>query len=205
MQFTGGTTGLVTIEVPCGNYDCVTARDRQHTLRRTDEGFGISGTKYVADFTLATPAGDWLIGGNLNDDFWIDILDFGGFSSQWLTSPAPITSCAGVPTLHADINSDGIVNNIDFLFIRNNFLQGHEANCCGAAGSVASEMSAPVERISVRELHRQGLSDLATGDLNRDGWLDVLDIEAFMQGARPEPVQTLDAVKRATNREVSPR
>lgn len=207
MEFSGGTTGLVTLEVPCGNYDCATARDRQHTLRRTDEGFGISGTKYVAQFTLSPPEGDWLIGGNLNDDPWIDMLDFGGFSSQFLMHPGDIASCPVSPPLHSDINGDGVVDNMDFTFIRTNFLLGHEANCCGA-GSVASHADAPIDRISVRELHRRGLGEYAAGDLNGDGWLDLLDIEAFVSGVRPVPVKIspqASDLKRTTDRETAPR
>lgn len=207
MEFVGGNSGLVTIDVPCGNYDCATARDPQHTLRRTDEGFGISGTKYVASFTLSPPEGDWLIGGNLNDDAWIDMLDFGGFSSQFLTHPGAIATCPGSPSLHSDINGDGVVDNLDFTFIRTNFLLGHEANCCGA-GSVASQWSAPVERISIRELFRRGLSEYAAGDLNGDGWLDILDIEAFARGERPVPGPAPalpETQKTVTDRDIVPR
>lgn len=156
----------------------------------------------MADFT----SDDSLIGGNLNGDSFIDILDFGSFTSEYFTSPGTITSCPASPPRHADIDSNGTVNNVDFLFIRNNFLQGNEANCCGAGG-VASEAEVPVERISIRELHRLGLSDLATGDLNHDGWIDVQDIEAFARGVRPDPGQdppTLGGDKKATERSVSP-
>ena len=182
-----------TIEVPCGDYTCITARDTLHTLRRTDEDFGVIGTQYVADFT-GDPAGggDWLIGGNLNDDFWIDILDFGVYSWQWSVdydgNPADgsggNTNCTTTPYPHADVNGDSEVSSADFTFIQIHFWLGHEANCCGQLGFSGD---GPLTEISVEELRDLGLGHLSVGDLNGDGWLDMEDVSAFLQGVRPEP------------------
>ncbi len=45
----------------------------------------------------------------------------------------------------------------------------------------------PVTDISLRELRRRGLAHYSTADLNRDGRLNVDDIAAYLDGARPEP------------------
>ncbi|MEZ6082564.1 MAG: HYR domain-containing protein [Phycisphaerae bacterium] len=179
-----------TIDIPCGNYTCITARDELHTLRRTDlDDFGISGTEYVADFTAnGATDDDSLIGGNLNDDFFIDILDFGTFSAQWATTPSPDTPCP-VGGAHADINSDAIVDNNDFSFIQNNFLATHEANCCGALNREAGGFDGPVTDISIAELRRRGLGHLAVSDLNHDGRLNMDDVVEFANGARPQKLQ----------------
>jgi hypothetical protein len=188
--------GSAVIDVPCGNYTCITARDTLHTLRSTDDDdFGTSGAQYVADFT----GGDSLVGGNLNDDQYIDILDFGVFSFQFGASYGTGDTTCATAAPHSDISGDGDVDNLDFSFILNNFLKFHEANCCGAplrmasgglSGSMDPAMDAgPVTSITVRELRRRGLGHLVVGDLNRDGVLDVQDISAFMDGARPQPMQ----------------
>ncbi len=187
LTFVDGEATAALLAVPCGSYDCITARDRLHTLRRTSV-LGLSGTQYTADFTGdPTGGGDWLIRGNLNDDGWVDILDFGIFSYQFLINPTPgaDTTCA-TPPPHADLSGDGLVTTADFSAIQVNFLKGHEANCCGQPG--ADEMSGPVVAISVAQLQERGLGYLAVGDLNHDGWLDVQDIVAFLSGARPQPV-----------------
>jgi hypothetical protein len=187
LTFVDGQATAALLAVPCGSYDCITARDRLHTLRRTAT-LCVAGTQYTADF-IGDPAagGDWLIRGNLNDDGWVDILDYGVFSFQFLTNPTPgaATTCA-TPPPHADLSGDGLVTTADFSAIQVNFLQGHEANCCGQPAPGA--MSGPVLTISVAQLEERGLGYLAVGDLNHDGWLDAQDIVAFMHGARPEPV-----------------
>jgi len=63
MWFTDGSSHSV-VDVPCGTYDCSSARDRLHTLRRTDDEFGIVGTRYVTNYTTAGPTDDSLVGGN---------------------------------------------------------------------------------------------------------------------------------------------
>jgi hypothetical protein len=50
-----------------------------------------------------------------------------------------------------------------------------------------------VTRISIVELGQRGLAQLAAGDLNGDGWLDLKDLEAFKQGVRPQPMRKTDA------------
>ncbi len=200
LEFTGGLAHA-TLLVPCGNYTCITARDTLHTLRRTDESFGIVGTQYVADFTDKTSSGgddDRLIGGNLNDDFWIDILDFGVFSSQYATGYGTADTTCSTPYPHADINGNAVVDTPDFTFIQTNFLLGHQGNCCGAPGLRGGEGGdGPITRIHVKDVEARGLGHLSVADLNDDQWLDEADIAAFMLGARPQPRPVFEAGKKA--------
>jgi hypothetical protein len=181
LEFTDGLAGA-TLEVPCGVYTCITARDTLHTLRRTLDPLPIVGTQYVADFVTA---GKNLVGGNLNDDFWIDILDFGVFSWQWAVNYGSGDTDCDTPYPHADISGNGTVSTEDFTFIQINFLQGHEPNCCGMPGLRSTDDYGPVTEISVADLTAMGLWHLAAGDLNNDGWLDTADVAEFLMGARP--------------------
>ncbi len=198
LEFYGGWT-LASVDVPCGEFTCVTARDDLHTLRRTVDPIDIdvpNGT-YAASFVGVTDTD--LIGGNL--DSWnptghsdvIDILDFGVFMSRWGTIYGTGDTPCGTAAPHADINGDGLVDSIEFSFIQINFLKEQAPNCCGAPG-VTAACASPVTRISVKELLRTGRAELTIADLNHDGWVDMDDIAAFAQGVRPEP-----APKRATH------
>jgi hypothetical protein len=176
--FTGGLASDVLVLVPCGDWDCITARDRLHTLRRTLSPLTVSGTQYTASFTGA----EQLIGGNLNDSNIIDIFDFGLFASEFNNNYGTAdTNCATPPT-HADISGNGVVFVEDFTFITTNFLATSEPNCCGQPGIAGDEGETPVISISVAELQSMGLGHLAAGDVNGDGWLDPLDMQAFSDG-----------------------
>jgi hypothetical protein len=180
---------------------CLTARDQLHTLRSC-HFFGdddcVDGI-WSADFT-GDPffGGNWLLGGNL-DGFKkgnpnashnvIDILDFGMFSSQFLTSydsnldgEADGNTPCGTEGPHADINGDGVVDLVDFTFLSLNFLE-ESKDCC--FGSVAAAAPGPRTSISVRELRQIGMAELSVADLNGDGMVDLEDMAAFMRGDRP--------------------
>jgi cohesin domain-containing protein len=200
MTFTGGIA-TAAVEVPCGDYECIMARDTLHTLRKTDsDDFAIAGPNYTADFTVAG-GGDALIGGNLNDDDFIDILDFGIFIGQFGSTPGADTACGFVGP-HADITGDGTVGSGDFTFIQINFLEFSEAPCTGAplldggnnfAGNGNTlRRDRPVISISVDDLIAMGMADLAQGDLNHDGMLDESDVAAFMGGMRPDHIADID-------------
>jgi hypothetical protein len=173
------TVATVTIPVPAGDYECITARDPLHTLRSTDaDDFVDGGSEITADFTgPPSGGGDWLTGGNLNDDRFVDILDFGVFIGQYGQMPGSDTPCLTAGP-HADIGGDGLVDASDFNFVSINFLTGAEPNCCGLPDAVT-----PVERISIAELQATGRGELAIADLNGDGWLDQLDVVAYLNGA----------------------
>jgi T5SS/PEP-CTERM-associated repeat protein len=171
--------------VPCndgvGEWDCITARDRLHTLRRT-QGLVISGDQYLADFT----GSEALVGGNLNDDQFIDILDFGTYTSQFAMNVGADTTCATAAP-HADISGNGVVDTGDFTFIQINFLQLKEPDCdCSSPLTIGLRGEGPRSEISVAELIAMGLAELTVADLNLDGMLDVLDMVAFINGDRPQ-------------------
>jgi len=170
-----------TVELPCGDFNCITARDTLHTLRRTAT-LSIAGSEpaqYVADFS--TTSGNDLVGGNLNDDKFVDILDFGIFVGQFgVDYGSGNTSCA-TPFPHADISGNGTVGVEDFTFIAINFLDASDDNCCGALSATGG----PITRISRKRLRQMGLGHLMVADLNEDGWLDIQDIVEFINGGRP--------------------
>ena len=192
ITFVNGLASGVSISVPCGLYTCITARDALHTLRRTDlDNFGIVGSTYVADFTDNSGVGgddDRLVNGNLNDDDFIDIIDFGLFANRFGVTydsdgdlaPDGDTPC-GVFALHADISGDGLTSAADFTFIQINFFTARDANCCGLPGRGGQ----PLSEISVTQLRKMGLGRLRVADLNGDGVLDQLDVVEFLNGARP--------------------
>src|SRR5262249_54826868 len=156
-----------------------------HTLRsRQDTLVAISApTHYSADFTgkrADEPAGDpcappspgsghRLVGGNLNDDPYIDILDFGTWAGQYNAiypsggPPSGNTTC-GQYALNADISGDGHVDTGDFGFIAINFLMFREDNCCMqpnfATRPDGSRQAGPIMSISVAELRRRGLGHM---------------------------------------------
>lgn len=195
LTFVNGLASNAVLTVPCGVYDCITARDKLHTLRRTDlDNFGVVGTQYVADFTDRTGVGgddDSLVGGNLNDDAYIDILDFGVYVWQYALhypgSPLPDsgdTTCS-TPYPHADISGDGYVHTGDFSFIQINFLKLRDPNCCTGALRASGEMDQARSSVSVAQLKAEGQGNLAVSDLNLDGVVDQKDIADWLMGARP--------------------
>ncbi len=179
-----------------GNWDCITAWDQLHTLRSCYL-FGAgdcSGGSLSATFR-GDPAfgGNWLIGGNL--DGWkknlagsepsiytIDVLDYGTFVSQFGADYGTGDTDCDTVGPHADIDGDGLVTTDDYAFISMNFLTSSKS-CCGVEGLPAG--ASGVSSISIEQLRRSGRGDLAVADLNGDGILNVDDMNAFMQGARP--------------------
>jgi len=167
ITFTNGV-GSASFDVPCGVSSCFTARDKKHTLRGTKLAT-ISGPNYVLSFTGA----DQLIGGNINDDSVIDILDFGGFIGQFSQNVGASTLC-GASGLHADFSGNGIVDPADFTYVQIHFLNFAEADCCGNVRPQG------VQEISVDELNSTGREEIAMGDVNRDGWLNGQDVEVWV-------------------------
>lgn len=189
LVFSGGLASGVVIPIPGGSWTCLTARDRLHTLTSTATDFTTTdGIVYTASFVgPRSTGGHWLIGGNLNDDDFIDILDFGVFFPKFLTQASASTPC-GVSGPDANLDGDGTVGLTDLVFVSGNSLNGSEPVCCGG---VAAVQDGPIVSISVRELRSRGLGYMAVADVNRDGTLDFADIAAFLSGDFP-PAGTND-------------
>jgi hypothetical protein len=177
---------------------CISARDQLHTLRgcylfepgdcRAD---GCMEATFKGDPFFG---GNWLVGGNL--DGWkkdnpeashdvIDILDFGQIVGQWLQDYGTGDTPCGTDGPNADINGDGMVDLLDFSFISTNFLDDSKDCCCPGSASTLGNTQGRTS-ITVNELQRAGMGDLAVADLNADGVVDLVDMQALMQGVRPQ-------------------
>jgi hypothetical protein len=198
-QFTGKSQGKIKIPGK-GNWDCITAQDQLHSLRSScksaDGCLYCDGSQLVADFTGDPDlGGNWLIGGNL--DAWkkdvpkashnvVDITDWGTFAAEYGECYADKSpDCHDGP--HADINGDGCVTVSDYQFIIRNFLATSKNSCC-LGDAASAPIPAPLVEVSVDELRQMGMGELAVADLNGDGLVNVQDMEAFEQGARPTKV-----------------
>ena len=187
--------GVITDQLPCGAYDCVSAQDTLHTLTVTLDAsgpdFNIVAGQYVANFTGA----NLLEGGDFYDDTadagvdFIDIVDFGVFVAEWGANydsepdgnTDGNTPC-GVFLVHADQDGDGAIDMSDRAFITDNYMHVGDMNCCPPVPHV------PLPRISitVREMRRLGVANAERADLNGDGVVNFRDITCFQNGQRPD-------------------
>ena len=149
---------------------CVAAKDTAATIAPTaypshslTARFGdlvVVGTRYQASVVLFQ--------GDSDDNDRIDIIDYGIFAQD---------RGAGKPDYaRSNFNGDSEVDNGDFGALSVNFFRTGET--C-SAGALAGE---PLSRISLKELRRRGLGHLAGADLNGDGWLDLTDVQLFIEG-----------------------
>jgi hypothetical protein len=167
VSFAGSNGTVRDVEIPVRNdYTCISVKDGDHTVADA-QTMPVVGTKYVPSASFS------LIGGDSNDDNVVDILDFGVFvADRSVLGSAPKTADS-----RSNFNHDIVVGNSDFTFISNNFLVSGDT--CG--GGFANG-DGPIARISVKELRRRGLGELAQADINGDGWVDQFDIALAAQG-----------------------
>lgn len=187
----GRTPAPVMVLVPCGDYDCVTARESLHSLRttlpRNDSalGFRIADTLYEVDFTSPDR---WLLQGNLLDvagEDVIDILDFGVLVQEFRRDYGSRDTDCTTPAPHADVDGDAIVGIEDFTFIAANFLAAGDMPCSpGQGGGGLGRAS-----VTLEQLEALGLGHLRSADLNRDGVIDAQDVTALLEQEqrRPQP------------------
>lgn len=184
-----GHARTVAFNIPAGQYFCVAARDPLHTLRSTAV-IEIVGDRYEATFE-GDPFfdGNWLIGGNVDGNRVIDVLDFAVYAEQELTYVDADTPCDAIGP-HADINGDGIVDQLDWSFIQAN-LERTDVDACCPGSREALEPPVPLMEVSVKDLERMGLGHLSVADLNFDGRIDMGDIDAYNAGVRPARARTV--------------
>jgi len=135
----------------------------------------IVNNNYVASFT-GDPrlGGKWLIGGNLNGDRVIDILDYESLVFQLNDRLDPNTTC-DFEGLHADINGTGLVDLDDLAFVNRAFLNTDTAACnCGSNTSAAGLQG--YAEITLEELSAMRYGDRSAADVNGDGVLNRDDM-----------------------------
>jgi hypothetical protein len=170
LTFSSGI-GSTQLRVPVGNYGCVTAVDRLHTLSQQAE-LEVSGTQYVADFTGSNA----LLPGDLNSDNVVDVVDWGVLVVRIGENASVNTNCE-TPAFHSDINADGLVNSVDGQLLLNVILIGGETCSSGAADGGATAL----QSISVKKLTEMGIANAESCDIDNNGIIDLFDMLLWQQ------------------------
>ena len=164
---TNGSGIASNVQVPiAASYPCITAKDAGHSLSNTGVS-SVVGVEYAASIALDQ--------GDSNDDNLVDILDFGIYVGKFGVAVAGGSS---------NFNDDLAVTSGDFGFISLNFAE--TGIVCGAFTG-----GAPRTAVSVKELRRSGMGELAGADFNRDGMLDVNDVVYYMQNGIRQPAKPI--------------
>ena len=164
---TNGSGIASNVQVPiAASYPCITAKDAGHSLSNTGAS-SVVGVEYAASIALDQ--------GDSNDDNLVDILDFGIYVGKFGVAVAGGSS---------NFNDDLAVTSGDFGFISLNFAD--TGIVCGAFTG-----GAPRTAVSVKELRRSGMGELAGADFNRDGMLDVNDVVYYMQNGIRQPAKPI--------------
>lgn len=174
----GGVLPAVRVPKELRVADCVTMKDQTHTLRRR------SSLAYQLDasgnptrrFSLVFAEDTRLVQGDSNDDNRVDITDYG----LWIIDRSSAANPIAARDARSNFDGDACVNNADFAFLAAegiHFSTGDQP--CGSSSAQGPE---PRSRVSLKQLRREGLGELAAADLNGDGWLDSRDLQIVLQG-----------------------
>lgn len=157
--------GTGVFELPCGLYDSdsICAKDEQHTKWAVSM-LGIDGAVYSSLAPIV------LNGGDTDNDGYIDINDVTLFLGQFGQLPHP-GGCGWDGTRDADFDNNGAIGSSDYPFLTEGWLTTSTCNCAALFGRRAAGVQPEAARVrAVTGLQR-------SADLNRDGWVDVLDVE----------------------------
>lgn len=172
------TNGMATMNLKSIPYDgawtTLSAKDRFHTLRRTVNLFDPSGNQ---QFSANLTGNSKLLGGDLNDDNVVDIIDYAAYAYQYgLTLPAAGCDYTG---WHADINGDTKVGTADYTYIQIRWLAQGDQDCPGAAGWPG--MTTGRTWMWVSDMQAAGLTDAATMDQTHDNKVDTKDMSLYLK------------------------
>jgi hypothetical protein len=184
-NFPAHARGLLKVDK--GNYQCIAAYDPLHTICAEADVECIDNiwTAMFKGDPLA--GGNWLVGGNLNNDSNIDVLDAGMYMATVGASYGTGNTDCDDEAPHGDINADGVVDTGDWTFIVENFLAACKSPCCD---DPAAGVDDAITDISIKELRSMGYGYLSVADLNNDGRLNTLDMELYMNGVMPTQTPT---------------
>jgi hypothetical protein len=174
--------GHVVLELPGGNWTCVSAQDPKHSLRSScpitcDAGgctASITGEPQDSDC-------HWLMQGNLNGDDAIDVSDLALMNTNYLKT-VPLASECGGGTVHADVNGDGISSMADLLFLAAHFLEVSEQTCADLCDGPSPALPPePLLAVPVETLDQMGYGPAAyEADIDGDGAVDFSELRPLL-------------------------
>jgi len=154
---------IATVEVPCGNWTTVCAKDEQHTKWGATTSVSVSGTKYVADALVTLRPGDTDNDGDVDiNDATLLIATFGFLAADG--------GCPWDGTRDADFDNSGSVGSEDYSLISGQWLTLSGCGCATPPGP-SSGTSVATSRLETWIAER--------ADLNRDGVVNVTDVRIF--------------------------
>ena len=169
--------GEISLDVPCGVYTDISAKDAAHTLY-AESPLGVvmsttalSGADMLDVFANTGPI--VLLGGDTDDDGDVDINDISLFIAQFGEPVGDVATGVGTCSeeRNADFDNDGTIGGNDYTFFFDTFLMVTGPVCAPSSTLTAgrgSRMSLKATTARLRKL-----------DTNGDGVFDVLDVEAF--------------------------
>ncbi len=173
VAFVGGQASGIAVEVPCGDYTCAAVRDKLHTLRRVVSLPTPGDGQTRVDLTGANA----LVGGDVNDDGAVDVLDLAEVLAQFGTALGNgDTDCATVGP-HVDLDGDGVVFVSDYSIVAANFLRLDDGECCGQLAARGGDPGAV--SITVAEPRQRGFANSVRAVATGDGLNNIRDLGAF--------------------------
>ncbi len=166
---------VTSVELDCGQYLSLFAKDEQHTQ-------WASSTVSDTGATWATDAVISLEGGDTDNDSDVDIDDVTLFLAQFGTGPFPSATCPWDGTRDTDFSNNGAIAAEDYVFLTSNWLTITAGPCVlPVSGGGNGNGAANGNGVLQAELRSQTPTNKANraADLNRDGWIDWLDVKVF--------------------------
>ncbi len=182
---TNGVTSVrtvaATIQVACGSYVSLCAKDEQHTKYETTT-LTDAGAIYTADTLLS------LRGGDTDNDSDVDINDVTLLLAQF-GDPASDGDCAWDGTRDTDFSNNGVVASEDYSILTANWLTFSSCSCSSAANGPDDDDEGVATSVSVFDLP---IDVAKKADLNGDGVVDYRDVRLFeLRNGLPQELSTL--------------